>query len=596
MNTIKKLDESTINLISAGEVIERPADIVKELIENSIDSNANYIELNIKNSGLDYIEVIDNGKGISKDDLKLCLDKYTTSKISNIEDLYTIDSFGFRGEALSTIKAVSNLEITSSTNDSGIAYKIDNNKTITKTSFTKGTKVIVKDLFYNLPVRKKFLKSKSSEFTKVYNTFLNFVLLNANIKFKFTSDKKKEIYPISNQDLRYQQVFGKDILNKTIKININNELFIIKGIIGKATSYFYYPRNFVYINNRYVDFPQVNKILKEVYDDYLMVQQKPFFVLFFKFNTKTIDVNVHPKKKIVKLQNEIIILQEIKKELKKIFDSYNIKNIKENTLAEYRPIINKERFNNYNKSKALSKKNKDFINYNTTQVKATNHNLKNNFNDISYNSKQNYFTQKDLLKQQFPLELSGFKITQILGQLHKTYIVCQTKEGFLLIDQHAAAERINLEKNRTTLKLEKQKLLNKKDLSFLNEEQKEFIINKEKELNDLGFIFSREGYKLFLKTIPVVLGNTISSNFFSSIIDDLKTEPSQNFKPILNKIVKLRSCKQSIKSNQELSIPEQIQLIKDLENCKHKNICAHGRPTIISYSLKDLEKLFKRVV
>ena len=310
--SINKLDSKTINLISAGEVIEGPSDILKELIENAIDSGADSIYIKVKSSGVDSIEVKDNGSGITKEDLKICLERHTTSKLTKIEDLYSIESFGFRGEALASIDAVSKVTIITSTNNNGEGY-ILKNKEISEQTTTKGTNIKVEDLFYNLPVRKKFLKSKAFEFSKLYNNFLAFAIQNPQIKFHFNSERKNVVFTKTSKINRLIQIFGKGI-DRALSIDLENKFFSVKGIVADPRFNFPFP-SFLFINNRYVYDSKIYRVIKESYKDYLMIQQNPFFILFLYINPKTIDVNIHPKKKFIRLQNEILFLSEFKKEL-----------------------------------------------------------------------------------------------------------------------------------------------------------------------------------------------------------------------------------------------------------------------------------------
>lgn len=572
--TIKKLDEKTISLISAGEVIECPADVLKELIENSIDANSENITVNIKSSGVDLIEVIDDGKGIFKEDLSLCLEKYTTSKINKIDDLYSLSSFGFRGEALSSISSVSIVEVVSSTNNDGKGYFLNNNKTLTEVSFKKGTKITIKDLFYNLPARKKFLKSKTFEFSKVYDTFLEFVVANPSITFTFTSEKKNIVFNKTDAKNRYFQVFGKSLVNQIIDVNINSDFYKVYGIILKPSSDFTFSRSFTYINNRSVNFFQINYLVKSIYKDYLMIQQKPFFVLFFEINPSTVDVNVHPKKRIVKLQNEQLFLIDLKQKLSSLLFSN-----KKNTTSFKQPtnFFN----NNYNSEKFVTPQNKQ-------------PSFKQNVFSEKTNVYQNYFNEDS----DNPIYFNNIQITKIISQIHNTFILCETKEGLLIIDQHAAAERINLEKNQQSQEkmLEKQNLISNKELSFLNEYQKDFLKKNKSLFIKLGFDYVFKDNNFYLTTIPFFLKTYFDSNIFLSLINDLQTNVSEDFEIVKSNIVKKYSCSESIKANQQLFLPEIKKLIKQLDACEHKMICAHGRPTVVFMSVKDLEKLFKRIV
>jgi DNA mismatch repair protein MutL len=571
---IKKLEKETINLISAGEVIECPADIIKELIENAIDAKAKSITLSIKNSGIDLIEIKDDGTGISKEDLPLTIERHATSKLEKIDDLYSIETFGFRGEALSSINTVSKLKIQSSDNEDGIGYILENNS-IKEIPFSRGTTIIVRDLFYNIPVRKKFLRSLFTEFSKIYNTFLEFVLLNPDIKFQFISEKKNEIFPRTTSVGRYIQVFGKDIVSKTITLNIENKIFKLSGILCKPTNYFYFPNNFLYINKRPVFSPQINKQITDAYKDYLMIQQKPFFVLFFDLDSKSLDINVHPKKRTIRIQNEFVFINQLKEELNKIFSNQEIPELKSTTtISSF--LENSETVNN--------QQSYYFENNSPAQ-------LQDKIEDFRYKPIIPVLPQKELM-------LNNQKIKSILGQIINTFIVCEIEEGMMLIDQHAAEERINLEKNREYFSdyVKVQNLIAPTELINLDLETKEFILNNQPLFKNLGFIIQEDNEKIYLITIPEFLERYFTIDFFYEIIKDIEENPKEKLDKIKDKILKLKSCKESIKANDPLSISQMINLIKQLEECKDKAICAHGRPTMLIYNKKELEKMFKRIV
>lgn len=575
---IKKLSAETINLISAGEVIEGPSDILKELLENSVDAKATEITVEVKSSGLELIQIKDNGTGILKNDLLICLEKYTTSKLEKIDDLYSINSFGFRGEALSTINAVSKLKIISSTTEDGKGYLLEN-EILKEVSSTKGTTIIVEDLFYNVPVRKKFLKSKSFEFSKVYDVFLASVLLNPEITFRFVSDKKNVIFQKTTLENRFIQIYGSDIKSKTVSIDVSNNFFTAKGILTNPSNPIYLPTNFLFINRRYVFSPQIYKAITDSYKDYLMIQQKPFFILFIDFDPATIDVNVHPKKRVVKLQNEMLFLVELKKELSNILDKYLGRST---PVAEYNSL-------------------KDFISLKEPNNYA-NYSRENSFNKNNPYSTHSFSeTQKPLFYQNqshVPEELNLFehKITKILGQVHDTFIVCQTTTGMIFIDQHAADERINLEKNRAKfVDFEKQNLISPLKLDYLSDIEKEVLEKNKILLSGMGFEYTIKEDFVYLVSVPIFLNRFFDKNILLNLLKDL-SEGNNEVNKLKDNILKLKSCKESIKANQILQHHEQVDLIKKLSFCKDKGICAHGRPTIIYLSLKDLEKLFKRIV
>ncbi|HRS42308.1 MAG TPA: DNA mismatch repair endonuclease MutL [Candidatus Diapherotrites archaeon] len=575
MKTIKKLNQETINLISAGEVIESPSDILKELLENSIDANATEITVKIRNSGVDLLEIKDNGTGISEDDLKICTQRHTTSKLENIDDIYNLDTFGFRGEALASINAISKLEITSADNLNGKGYILKEGNTFS-VACPKGTTIKVEDIFYNVPVRKKFLKSKAQEFSKLYNTFLEFVIQYPNIRFHFNSEKKDEIFSSTTQDKRYEQIFGKDILTKVEKIDAKNEFLKIKGIITKPSNYFFYPNNYLYINKRAVYSTSISKLIQKCYKDYLMVQQKPFFVLFIELDSKTLDVNVHPKKRLVKIQNEFIF-------------NLKLKEIIENTLFPK---------SDHEQKPASTSQNLHYFLDDKETEKSTNI-LKSEIPEIIYQLRDNN-VQSILSPPVSNIKkicLSNHEIREIIGQLFETFIVCRTPEGLLLIDQHAAEERINLEKNRRLYESEfkVQSLVIPKTLDFISESQKEFIKQNKSLLLSLGFTIESKDNTFILTTIPEFLEHYFDHTFFLNILNEIEDTKNFDLSRIKEKILKLKSCKESIKANEQLSISKIYQLIERLDQCKDKGICAHGRPTYLLLNRKELEKMFKRV-
>lgn len=569
---IKTLDSKTIALISAGEVIESPADVLKELIENSIDAGAKSVSVTIKNSGLDLIEVKDDGLGIPRQELPLAIERHATSKLEKLDDLYNLDTFGFRGEALASINAISKLVIFSSDNDLGFGYVLEDNK-VSKSQLSKGTIVSVNNLFYNVPVRKKFLKSNASEFSRLYTTFLEFVLLNPDIRFQFVSEKKNEVYAKTTREGRYVQVFGKDILFKTIELNITNQFFSLKGIVCKPTNYFYFPSNFLYINRRPVYSQQISKAVADCYKDYLMIQQKPFFVLFFEIDKKAIDINVHPKKRTVKLQNEFVLLVNLKEELKAVLFKDDKKELLQQPITSYidtqkeiKPLVKQE------------------ISYPAREDKTTSP-----FQDSLYSVTQ---------PVAYGLKLGRHKIKAVLGQILNTYIVCESEDGLLLIDQHAAEERINLEKNREEYLgyVKTQKLITPQVLANRNPETADFILKNKNTFQQLGFTIEKSGDALVLTTIPEFLERYFNIDFFYEVLKAIEQSPKDSITKLKDKILKLKSCKESVKANEQLSFSKIFSIIKKLDECKDKDVCAHGRPTTIVLNKKDLEKMFKRVV
>jgi len=569
---IRKLNQETINLISAGEVIEAPCDILKELLENAIDANATEINIKIKASGTELLEIKDNGTGISKADLATCIERHTTSKLEKIDDLYSLNTFGFRGEALASINAISKMEIKTSTTEDGKGFLLKENL-VSSIVCQKGTTISVNDIFYNVPVRKKFLKSKSQEFSKLYNTFLEFVIQYPKIRFQFISEKKNETFSNTTQENRYLQVFGSEVISKTKLFNIKSDFFNISGIITKPESYFFYPNNYIYINKRPVYSAQITKAISKCYKDYLMIQQRPFFVLFIELNSKTIDINIHPKKRQIKIQNEILFINQFKQAIegnlfpKSNKETQSIKSIYESIGADFKNNLD-------------LKEPKPVMDYSEPKEKDAPVKI------------------VPAIKQPPKIYLDRFEIREIIGQLFDTFIICKTPDGLLLIDQHAAEERINLEKNRRLYEndFKIQNLVIPKRLDFISFSQKEFILKNKKLLENLGFKIKHLEDALFLETIPEFLEHYFDHTFFLDVLEDLEDGADFNLNRIKDKILKLKSCKESIKANDVLTISQIYSLIQNLNKCVDKTICAHGRPTYILLNKKELEKMFKRII
>lgn len=565
---IKKLSQETINLISAGEVIESPSDILKELLENAIDADATEITLKIKSSGIELLEIKDNGTGISKEDLEICTQRHTTSKLKEIDDLFSLDTFGFRGEALASINAISKMEIKTNTATEGKGFILKEN-IISPITSQKGTTISVNDIFYNVPVRKKFLKSRAQEFSKLYNTFLEFVIQYPEIRFQFISEKKTEVFSSATRESRYLQVFGQEVISKTKTFDIKSDFFNISGIITRPDSYFSYPNNYIYINKRPVYSTQITKAISKCYKDYLMVQQRPFFVLFIDLDPKTIDVNIHPKKRQIKIQNEMLFFNQLKQVIEEILFPKSNK-----TVSQTKSIY--ETFGVIENSVSNIKEPKKVVDY------------------VPDKGIQTPLAEKKLTS----IYLDKFEIREIVGQLFDTFIVCKTQEGLLLIDQHAAEERVNLEKNRHLYESEFkiQTLVFPKKLDFINDSQKEFISKNKTLLENLGFKIKISNREIFLETIPEFLEYYFDYSFFLDMLDEIEETEEFNIARIKDKILKLKSCKESIKANEALSISQINSLIAELNKCKDNKICAHGRPTYILLNKQELEKMFKRIV
>jgi DNA mismatch repair protein MutL len=603
---INLLDEKTINKIAAGEVIERPSSIVKELIENSIDANSSSIEITIKEGGKDLIVIEDNGIGMNEEDLLKSILRHATSKIIDFNDLFNINTMGFRGEALSSISAVSKLEIISrqKKDDFAIKINVENGKIITKekVSSNVGTKIIVKDLFYNVPARKKFLKNTNTEKKLIVDIVMRYALINNNIRFVLKDESLIIIQkPVTNsikENIAY--VYGHEIAKESF--NFENVFCVgvfVKPTINRATKEYIS----VYVNNRFVKSSIVENAIIDCLRTFLFHDKYPIAVINLKIDASKIDVNVHPSKKIIKFDDEVFVYQEV-------FDIIK-KTVEKNDL--FSSYVKKQK--NYSQD-VLVKENEDF------ELKAKG---KFNINDfkknyfVSNNEKQKVFDScvsyeekddlvdlknKELFNEENVIDKSIIVNNQtkkynVLGQIHKTYILIETNEGYEIIDQHAAHERIMFEKFKLQLqnnKISKQILLNPINIDF---DLKEFLLikNNVENLIDFGFKLEEFGKNNFiLRSIPHDF--KIENDDYKNLLIDLANKLSQkrniNINQKKEEAIEYMACRSAIKAGKELSDIEMKKLIDELFNTKNKYTCPHGRPCIIKFPLSKIESLFKR--
>ncbi|WP_069649533.1 DNA mismatch repair endonuclease MutL [Caloranaerobacter ferrireducens] len=618
MSRIKILDDTTINKIAAGEIIERPASVVKELVENSIDAGATSITIEIKGYGKDYIRVTDNGTGIENDDLEIAFMRHTTSKINKIEDLEKVISLGFRGEALASISSVSQVKVITKTDNNLIGNQIilHGGKIINKEEVgcPKGTTIIVTNLFYNTPVRAKFLKSESKETLRINDTIYKLALSNPNISFKYIKDNKVIFKTRGNgneEDVIYN-LFGRNFLNSLTKINYESDNFLIKGFISEPSftrgnrSHQYF-----FVNNRYIKSNLLSKTIESAYGTLLPSNRFPVIILYLFIPPYEIDVNIHPTKTEVRFRNEKgicdTIYDVVKNFLKKkdIIPHINITNKSNNCEMQMNFIDKLNTKNNYDKSSSnfsVEKDNK--IKY----EKPVNNEIKKDFNisnnDRVYENKQ--ITNNPLIKEdkknsaENKQEISIDNI-QIIGTLFSTYILAEDKLNAMLyiIDQHAAHERIMFEKLKKQFKNQiiiSQQMLVPEIINLTFNEYKKVELNLE-IFNKLGFTIEPFGkYSIVLRSVPVVFNKPNAKELFLDILDNLENfdyKLESNYDLRLEKIMKL-ACTSSIKAGDKIDELEISNLIKELFRTENPYTCPHGRPTIIKLTQFELEKKFKR--
>lgn len=618
---INKLDALTVDKIAAGEVVERPLSVVKELIENAIDADADEIIVEIRNGGKTYIRVTDNGKGINKNEITKALKRHYTSKINKIDDLDYLNSLGFRGEALASISSVSKVEITTKEEEdqSGINILYKNNEIISKKEVgcITGTTIIVRDLFFNLPVRKKFLGSDISEGNKITNLINKMALLNKNITFKFIRDRKIIFNTPKNTSLinKITSLYGEDFSSSLMKIENNSgEEYEIKGYISDL-NYFRGNRNhqMVFVNDRYIKSSKIAEIVEENYKTVIPSGKFPGFILYIYTDPKNIDVNIHPQKYEIKFKD----FDSLKKSLsnllennlnKKLFSKrYNVKDTKEEFLDSKSDTDFNSNFQNNKLKPNGVEDDKSFNPENINRIENIDKPLNIEEPDNHDDSRETSFYTEDKVENLDFFEDSreyknqknkiNFNTLHYIGYIFDTYILFQDYKNRVLyiMDQHAAHERINyenyLEKYRNK-KINKQEILIPIKIN-LSADEYETTVKNDYIFKEFGMEVEGFGVNtIIVRTIPSFLQHTDAKKLFYSILENLDRYDRGNIE--IDNLIK-QACTDSVKSGDILSKKEIDALIEDLLRCEKPYTCPHGRPIVVELDEKDLKKLFNRI-
>ena len=572
MNKIKIMNSLLANKIAAGEVIERCSSIVKELVENSIDAKSKIIKVSLVDGGIKGIRVTDDGVGMSKEDAIVSFERHATSKIYKEDDLFFIETLGFRGEALASIASVSEVNLNTSLGDIGTHIHLKGGiiDKVEDSSARKGTDIEVTNLFYNTPARLKFLKSENTELNHCIRFVEQIALANPNVSFSLMNNDHYVFKTSGSGELLkvIHEVYGISVSSNMLEIEGSNNDFEVSGYVSKP-SVLRKNRNHMitFVNHRIVRNLEINKVINDAYYTYKHEGFYPITVININVDPTLVDVNIHPTKQDVKLSK----MEDLKKLL---YD-----------------IIKKSLYNNLLIPSGIS--------YQETNI---NNNEKVGINDASGTqmSFELYNNDKKLDKEAVKNEKFKKLDLQIVGVVHGTYIICEDEEGMYIIDQHAAHERINYEKVLNKMKEEKISIKNM--LIPINIELNVSDYEKIKDnlsiLTDLGFEIEEFGLNtIIVKSHPSWIPKGYEEENIRAIID-LITTKSNNFNKevFLDSIAKMTSCKMSIKANEKLSKLEVEQLLKDLMQCDNPYNCCHGRPLIVKFSNYDLETMFKRVI
>ena len=584
MSKISVLSPALANMIAAGEVVERPSSIVKELVENSIDANSKEIEIRVKDAGRSLISVRDDGDGMDKEDVLLAFTRHATSKIKTERDLFRIGSLGFRGEALPSIAAVSKVDLKSSQGSNGWKVHVEetNIKTIEPSDARKGTEIEVRELFYNTPARLKHLKSDQTELGNIIDTTNKIALAHPDVRIKLYNEDKLVFQTNGNGNLLeiIATIYGYETAKNMIPVNAENMDFKISGFVSKFNISKASRKYMVTIlNGRSVRMLPTQNSIVNAYRNYIPSDRYPIAILNIESDFQLVDVNVHPSKNEVRLSKEdslsSLVENEIATSLKKAYMVPEVK-AKEKKEEVLRPTLNLDSY----ESESFFELKEDTSTYNVEKSETS--------EEISRETTL-VFEQKEEPKQKI-------KKMNPIGQIHGTYIVAESEDGFYLIDQHAAAERINFEKFSTLIMLQKEyiPLLIPKvvELSFQDIQK---IKDKMDLLKDVGIdaeVFGNTSIRIL--GVPVWMKDLDLDVYVSEIVEQILRNQNINIFALRSHAVATMACKASLKANKRLSYEEQLTLIENLLKCANYHTCPHGRPTMIFYSTYEIEKLFKR--
>ena len=585
MSKIKVMDENLANKIAAGEVVEKTMNVVKELVENSIDAKSDEIKIELIDSGVKEVKVTDNGIGMDRDDAQLAFSRHATSKLKNLDDLFNIESLGFRGEALPSIASVSNVELKTSNGEIGTYVTLSGGKDmhVEDSDLQKGTTITVKDLFYNTPVRLKYLKNLYVELANITDYVNKMALSYPNIKFTLINNGKVLLDTDGKGDLKkvIYQIYGADITKKMIEISGENDDYYIHGYIS-------YPemqksnRSAIttLVNGRVIKNNELNKIITDAYHTYIPKDKFPIIVLNIDVDPILIDINIHPTKMDIKFSKldtlKDLVYQEITKQLERLtliptISTRSEEALRESTIPLYQAFHNDA----------------------TPQPKYEETVL-----DFSVQEEEQEEENPEQQEEQEEEKEEKIRIKPMIprGIVYSTYIIAENEDGMYIIDQHAAAERINYEKVLKALKQETTPI----DLLIpikIELTKNEFLIMKTHAdiLKNYGFTIEEFGDNtIIVRSHPSWIPEDIAEECIRKAVDVVISKENFDLDQFIWRMASTMACRMSVKANDYLSYDDQVWLLDTLRHCDNPFTCPHGRPTIITYTKYDLEKLFKR--
>ena len=644
---INILDKDTIDKIAAGEVVERPASIVKELLENSIDAGSSLVTVEIKNGGIDLIRITDNGCGIPSGEVKKAFLRHATSKIVSDKDLISIKSLGFRGEALSSIAAVSKCEMITKTRDelTGVRYYIEGGTEVEyeEIGAPDGTSIIIRDIFYNTPARRKFLKTASTEGAHISELVEKLAMANTEIAFKFISNGQIKLQTNGSGNLKdiVYQLYGKEISKALCNVDYEKNGIKIKGVVARP-EVTRSSRNLenIFVNGRYIRDNIISKAVEDGFGDRLMQHQYPFCALNFDLNG--VDVNVHPRKMEVRFSDRNFVYDNTKEAVEEIFTTQSAvrevplgktSNEKKVFVNTPEPFENKRRDMSQIPEKVLQNKCEDITkdtlhstgSDDEIKWRVPKENMYNPKDDMSFikdeNTKRVYSDINDLSNKSIkevnigniddanpngikPSQLSFFeseskKYMKVIGQVFDTYWIVQLENEMYIIDQHAAHEKVMYERLLKESKANKlsSQMINPPIIVTLTDLEQNVLKEHMDEFRGIGFDIEEFGGKEYkINAIPNIFPSIPKAELFNEMLSDSTNydviSPSEL---ILAKVASM-SCKAAIKGNMRISLLEANELFDELLSLDNPYNCPHGRPTVIKMTKQEIEKKFKRIV
>lgn len=657
MPQIALLSQETIDKIAAGEVIERPSSVVKELVENAIDAGSSAVTVEIKEGGISFIRISDNGCGIEREQIPLAFLRHSTSKIKSVEDLFTVTSLGFRGEALSSIAAVSQVELITKTNGdfTGSRYLIEGSKEVSleEIGAPDGTTFIVRNLFYNTPARKKFLKSAQTEGTYIHELMQRMILSHPDVAFKFIMNNQVKLQSSGNGNIKdiIYHLYGRDITKALLPIAHESELFKVSGFIGKPMisrgnrGYELY-----FVNGRFIRSQILSKAIEDAFKPFLMQHQYPFTVLYFEIDSSLLDVNVHPTKMELRFSNQQELYREVQNVLsaalvhRDIIPEVPVDTPKKNEMEV--PKIEKVMPEPFEQKrleeirKAVRKDSPYEIKYPVSRPMGTGSvssaaqeklldtiksmppedMMEERIQKEPLPEQSKKETEKELAKEAYVIreeetygtnpegnyEQGSFLKEEemakqkIIGQLFDTYWLVEYNDRLFIVDQHAAHEKVMYEKLKKQFEKKEftSQAISPPIVITLSMREAEALERFKEQFTKLGFEIEHfGGAEYSICGVPGNLYRLNTRDVLIEMLDELTDGISERATTdvILDKIASM-SCKAAVKGSQRLSLPEMEQLMKDLMKLDNPYNCPHGRPTIIAMSKYEIEKKFKRIV